>query len=102
LKAFKKHKAKKSDVIERYARDIPEGWWDHHVFKYGLALCALGMLQEAKRISQAKDNADGAQNDGSSADGDDLKAVSSYCNGIARVIVPVIRALYRGPQLGLA
>jgi len=71
-------------------------------FKYGLALCALGMLQEAKRINQAKNDAEGPQNDDSAADGDDLKAVSSYCNGIARVIVPVIRALYRGPQFGLA
>jgi stearoyl-CoA desaturase (delta-9 desaturase) len=40
---------KKSDVVERYARDIKEGWWDRHVFRHGwagltagtVALCAL-------------------------------------------------------------
>jgi stearoyl-CoA desaturase (Delta-9 desaturase) len=40
---------KKTDVVERYARDIKEGWWDRHVFKHGLvgltggtiALCAV-------------------------------------------------------------
>jgi len=40
---------KKTDVVERYARDIEEGWWDRHVFKRGLlgltigtaALCAV-------------------------------------------------------------
>ena len=34
--------AKKTDVIERYARDINEGWWDHHVFNYGLPGLTLG------------------------------------------------------------
>ena len=29
--------AKKTDVVERYARDIKEGWWDRHVFKHGIA-----------------------------------------------------------------
>ena len=40
---------KKTDVVERYARDIKEGWWDEHVFRHGwlgltlgtIALCAL-------------------------------------------------------------
>lgn len=26
---------KKTDVVQRYARDIHEGWWDTHVFCYG-------------------------------------------------------------------
>jgi len=34
--------AKKTDVIERYARDIDQGWWDRHVFKYGIAGLSLG------------------------------------------------------------
>jgi stearoyl-CoA desaturase (delta-9 desaturase) len=33
---------KKTDVVERYARDIKEGWWDTHVFKYGLGGLAVG------------------------------------------------------------
>jgi len=40
---------KKTDVVERYARDIHEGFWDKHVFKHGwlgltigtAALCGL-------------------------------------------------------------
>ena len=27
---------KKTDVVERYARDIQDGWWDTHVFNHGL------------------------------------------------------------------
>src|SRR5580765_4176098 len=34
--------AKKADVLERYARDIEEGWWDRKVFKRGLLGLALG------------------------------------------------------------
>jgi stearoyl-CoA desaturase (Delta-9 desaturase) len=26
---------KRSDVVERYARDLKEGWWDRHVFRHG-------------------------------------------------------------------
>lgn len=33
---------KKTDVVERYARDIKEGWWDTHVFKYGLLGLGVG------------------------------------------------------------
>jgi len=68
-------------------------------FKYGLALCALGMIQESKRHSEMKGEAD--EDGGDTTDpngGEDLLRISSFCNGIARVIVPVIRALYRGPQ----
>src|SRR5436190_9794347 len=31
---------KNPDVVERYARDIKEGWWDRHVFRRG----ALGLV----------------------------------------------------------
>jgi hypothetical protein len=68
-------------------------------FKYGLLLCALGMLKEqqerAERAAQQKD----AENDDEVTAADDLKQVSLFCDGIARVIIPVIRTLYRGPQL---
>jgi stearoyl-CoA desaturase (Delta-9 desaturase) len=33
---------KKTDVVERYARDIKEGWWDRHVFAHGLAGLIIG------------------------------------------------------------
>jgi stearoyl-CoA desaturase (delta-9 desaturase) len=34
--------AKKTDVIERYARDIDEGWWDREVFKRGILGLTVG------------------------------------------------------------
>ena len=68
-------------------------------FKYGLALCALGMIQEGKRQSEAHEKAEeNGEENGAPGEGDDLLKIASFCNGIARVIVPVIRALYRGPQ----
>lgn len=33
---------RKTDVVERYARDIKEGWWDRHVFRHGLAGLVIG------------------------------------------------------------
>ena len=33
---------KKTDVVEQYARDIKEGWWDTHVFQYGLVGLGVG------------------------------------------------------------
>ena len=33
---------KKTDVVERYARDIKDGWWDLHVFNRGLLGLAVG------------------------------------------------------------
>src|SRR5690349_15234760 len=36
--------AKKADVLERYARDIEEGWWDRNVFHYGLAGLTVGTI----------------------------------------------------------
>jgi stearoyl-CoA desaturase (delta-9 desaturase) len=35
---------KKTDVVERYARDIKVGWWDRHVFKRGLLGLAIGTV----------------------------------------------------------
>jgi len=33
---------KNTDVVERYARDIKHGWWDTHVFRFGLAGLVVG------------------------------------------------------------
>jgi stearoyl-CoA desaturase (delta-9 desaturase) len=35
---------KNTDVVERYARDINEGWWDRHVFSHGWAGLTLGTV----------------------------------------------------------
>ena len=69
-------------------------------FGYGLLLCALGMLKaQQERAASAvasRDNGEDAEKEKSEPD--DLKRVSLYCEGIARVIIPIIRTLYRGPQ----
>jgi stearoyl-CoA desaturase (delta-9 desaturase) len=33
-----------TDVVERYARDMKEGWWDEHVFKHGVAGLIIGTI----------------------------------------------------------
>lgn len=68
-------------------------------FGYGLLLCALGMQKELQEQAEAKTQQD---TDGGSEpdDIDEVKRVSLYCDGIARIIIPMIRTLYRGPQLG--
>jgi hypothetical protein len=66
-------------------------------FKYGLALCALGVLQDQRH------RRNGAAHDGHAGDHDpehardDLAEIGRYTDGVARVFIPVIRSLYRGP-----
>ena len=73
-------------------------------FKFGLALCAMGMLHEAKRREEVanrqaekpeSENGNGDAKDGFVAD---LEQIGMYCSGVAGVIVPIIRRLYRGPD----
>lgn len=64
-----------------------------HWFGYGLLLCALGMMKASKECDGANTN-----NDTEDAN-DDLMQISAHCKGIARVIVPLIRTLYRGPAI---
>ena len=33
---------KKTDVVERYARDIKDGWWDRYLFNHGLLGLGIG------------------------------------------------------------
>jgi hypothetical protein len=71
-------------------------------FGYGLLLCALGMIKAqqdraAIKSRSAEDDEDVIDSDNGGAV-DDLERIATYCNGIARVIVPIIRTLYRGPQ----
>ena len=33
---------RKTDVVERYARDIKDGWWDRHLFRHGMLGLVLG------------------------------------------------------------
>jgi stearoyl-CoA desaturase (delta-9 desaturase) len=36
--------AQKGETLERYARDIEEGWWDRHVFRIGVLGLAIGTV----------------------------------------------------------
>jgi hypothetical protein len=59
-------------------------------FRWGLYLCAMGMMQHLKRIH--------ASPNGSKLDGDaviDLEMVNQSVDGVAAVIVPIIRTLNR-------
>lgn len=72
-------------------------------FGYGLLLCALGMIKaQEERAATRSPSQTGDGDESTASDGqgnaEDLSRVASHCDGIARVIVPIIRTLYRGPQ----
>jgi hypothetical protein len=73
-------------------------------FKYGLVLCALGMLQEQHRRQTSKviNGKSNGEENGDDESAENLEKIGRACSGIAQVIVPVIRALYRGPEAGPA
>jgi hypothetical protein len=61
-----------------------------HWFKYGVVLSALGIIKELDRLlEEGKDDDD--------AEELDLAKVGRFCGGLARVVVPMIRALHKGP-----
>jgi len=70
-------------------------------FKWGLVLAAMGMVQEEKQRAAAKPEADVGMRDEETneAAGQSLQDIASRCDGLARVIIPIIRSLYRGPQI---
>lgn len=35
---------RKTDVVDRYARDIKDGWWDRHLFSHGMLGLAIGTI----------------------------------------------------------
>lgn len=69
-------------------------------FKYGLVLSALGMLQHYRALEQhPEDGHNGHQQEASmsvSSEGDFVELVNQAMRGLARVIIPIVRRLYRG------
>jgi hypothetical protein len=75
-------------------------------FGYGLLLCALGMMKmqserddarRKKEGSRVRERARGDETNGNGT-GEELNQLGTACDGLARVIIPIIRTLYRGPQ----
>lgn len=64
-----------------------------HWFKYGVVLSALGILKEVERDEEHGDK------NGDEAESFDAEKVGHFCAGLARVVVPMIRALHKGPAM---
>jgi hypothetical protein len=71
-----------------------EGSLVKHWFKYGVVFSALGILKELERVVQ--DDKSGADEEPEVVD---LDRVGRFCGGLARVVVPMIRALHKGPAM---
>jgi hypothetical protein len=65
-----------------------------HWFKYGVVLSALGILKEIERLQE-----EGSSKEDEVAESLDLDRVARFAAGLARVVVPMIRALYKGPAM---
>lgn len=60
-------------------------------YKWGMALCAMGMMQQ---IPEPSDNKEDEESDSQRLD---LETIGLHSDGLARVIVPLIRTLKSGP-----
>ncbi|MCI0605910.1 hypothetical protein L0156_23230 [bacterium] len=67
-------------------------------FEWGLVLCSMGILKDQKRLAEQKTNGNGSA-ESTEEIAEDLDKVSQLCNGLARVIVSIVRNLPRGPQV---
>jgi hypothetical protein len=65
-----------------------------HWFVYGVVLAGLGMLGELQRQEDKEKEEDSGENSGL-----DLTTAGTFCAGMARVVVPIIRALHKGPAV---
>jgi hypothetical protein len=63
-------------------------------YKWGMALCAMGMMQQVPERSDDKDDKDDEESDKLRLS---LETIGLHSDGLARVIVPVIRTLKTGP-----
>jgi len=81
-------------INELHKTKEEEGALVRHWFKYGIVLSALGIIKELERLrGEAKTG------DSDEAEPLDLSNLSRFCAGLARVVVPMIRALHKGPAM---
>jgi hypothetical protein len=81
-------------INELHKTQKEEGNLVKHWFKYGLVLSALGILKECERQeeeSKGREEAESGQFE--------LEKIGKFCAGLARVVVPMIRALHKGPGM---
>jgi hypothetical protein len=81
-------------IHELHKTKQEEGSLVKHWFKYGVVLSALGILKEQQR---RQDEREAEKDEG--PEPLDLENVGQFCAGLARVVVPMIRALYKGPAM---
>ena len=68
-------------------------------FKYGLVLCGLGMLQQYRTGHSSNGQGDSESEDAENQlEQEPIELVNGAMTGLARVIIPVVRRLYRGPS----
>ena len=72
-----------------------EGALVKHWFIYGVVLSALGILKELQRLRQ-ETGTDAHEN---GEEDIDLESVGRFCAGLGRVVIPMIRALHKGPTV---
>ena len=66
--------------------------------KYGLTLCGLGMLQQFRAVQAPNGREEGETAEPDSASTQDpVNLVNGAMPGLARVIIPLVRRLYKGP-----
>ena len=65
-----------------------------HWFSWGLALAAIGMIRRAEATGSTPTQMDSCEEGGL-----DLEAIAFACDGLAQVIIPMIRALYHYPPV---
>ena len=71
-----------------------------HRFMWGLVLAAVGMLRYAKRSIKNEttlNNRENSDEEDEERDNDDTELVNRACNGLAQVVIPIIRSLYHAP-----
>jgi hypothetical protein len=81
-------------INELHKTKEEEGTLVKHWFKYGIVLSALGILKEIQRVEE-----EGGAKEDEKTEPLDLEKVGRFCGGLARVVVPIIRALHKGPAM---
>ena len=84
-------------INELHKTKQEEGPLVRHWFKYGVVLSALGILKELQRREEEGKKGDDEEEE--EPEQFDLERISQFSAELARVVVPMIRALHKGPGM---